>query len=99
MRQIQTFIAALENTRLINQDIYILYIDFNNAFGSIDHARVLTIMEDLGYPLDAIEIIGNIYTNSTTTYIGEYFEETKPIHIQKGTIEGDTLPHTYLYYF
>jgi hypothetical protein len=48
-------------------------------------------MEDLEYPLDAIEIIGNIYTNSTTMYIGEYFEKIEPIHIQKGTIHGNTL--------
>jgi hypothetical protein len=49
-RQLQTLIAALEDARLTNQDIYILYIDFKNAFGSIDHARLLAIMKDLGYP-------------------------------------------------
>jgi hypothetical protein len=90
-RQIQTLIAALEDAKLTNQDIYILYIAFKNTFGSIDHARLLTIIEDLGYPLDAIEIIGNTYTNSTTKYIGEYFNKTEPIHIQRGTIQGDTL--------
>jgi hypothetical protein len=43
-------------------------------------------MEDLGYPTDACEIIGNIYHNSTTIYIGEHFGKTAPIHIQRGTI-------------
>jgi hypothetical protein len=33
-------IAALEDSRLIQQDIYLLYIDFKNAFGSIDHAQL-----------------------------------------------------------
>ena len=46
-RQLQVLIAALEDARFTNQDIYILYIDFKNAFGSIDHARLLAIMKDL----------------------------------------------------
>jgi hypothetical protein len=48
-------------------------------------------MEDLGYPTDACELIGNIYHNSTTIYIGEHFGKTTPIHIQRGTIQGNTL--------
>ena len=51
---------ALKDAKLTTQDIYLTYIDFRNAFGSIDHARLLALMEDLGYPLDAIEIVGNI---------------------------------------
>lgn len=49
-RQLQTLISTLEDVKLTNQDIYILYIDFKNAFGLIDHARLLGIMKDLGYP-------------------------------------------------
>jgi hypothetical protein len=37
-RQLQTLIAALEDSKLTQQDIYLLYIYFKNAFGSIDHA-------------------------------------------------------------
>jgi hypothetical protein len=62
-RKLQTLIAALEDSKLTQQDIYLLYIDFKNAFGSIDHARLLTIMADLDYPQDAINLIGNIYLN------------------------------------
>ena len=84
-------IATLEDARLTNQDIYILYIDFKNAFGSIDHARLLAIMKDLGYLKDAVALVGNIYSQSATTFIGEYFDKTQPISIQRGTIQGDTL--------
>jgi hypothetical protein len=90
-RQLQTLIAALEDSRPTQQDIYLLYIDFKNAFGSIDHARLLVIMADLGYPQDTINLIGNIYSNSTTIFSGSYFGKTKPVHIQRGTIQGDTL--------
>ena len=66
--------------------IYIHYIDFKNAFGSIDHARLLAIMKDLEYPNESISLIGNIYSQSSTIYTGEYFGKTLPIPIQRGTI-------------
>ena len=72
-RQIQTIIAVLEDAKLTTQDIYLTYIDLRNAFGSIDHARLLALMEDLGYLLDAIVIVGNIYENSSTSFTGSHF--------------------------
>ena len=90
-RQLQTLISTLENVIFTNKNIYILYINFKNAFGSIDHARLLVIMKDLGYPQNTVALIGNIYSQSTTTYIGKYFGKTQPIPIQRGTIQDDTL--------
>jgi hypothetical protein len=48
-------------------------------------------MADLGYPQDSINLIGNIYPNSSTIFFGSHFRKTKPVHIQRGTIQGDTL--------
>jgi hypothetical protein len=76
-RQLQTLIAALEDSKLTQQDIYLLYID---------HARLLAIMADLGYPQDAINLIGNIYSNSSTRFFGTHFGQTKLVHIQRGSI-------------
>jgi hypothetical protein len=90
-RQLQILNAALEDSRFTQQDIYLLYIDFKNAFGSIDHARLLAIMVDLRYPQDAINLIDNIYSNSIRMFSGSYFCKTKLVHIQRGTIQGDTL--------
>ena len=84
-------IVALEDAKFSKQDIYLLYIDFTIAFGSIDHARLLAIMADLGYPEDATTIIGNIYLESYTKIIGSHFDPTQPISIQRSTIQGDTL--------
>ena len=83
--------ATLEDSKFSSQDIYLLYTDFTNAFGSIGHARLVAVMADLGYPLDAVKLNGNIYANFHTTYIGTHFTKTKPIPIQRGTIQGDTL--------
>ena len=54
-------------------------------------------MTNLGYPLDAVQIIGNVYVGSHTIFIGTHFEKTKPIPIQQGTIQSDTLsPYLFL---
>jgi hypothetical protein len=69
----------------------LLYIDFKNAFGSIDHAQLLAIMANLGYPQDAINLIGNIYKHSSTSFFGTYFGKTNLVHIQCRTIQDNTL--------
>ena len=70
LRQIQTLIATLQDTQFTNQDIYLLYIDFQNAFGSIDHARLLAIMKDLGYLEYATKLVGK-YTHTPTLNLPE----------------------------
>ena len=90
-RQLQLLIAALEDAQFTNQEIYLLYIDFKNAFGSIDNARLLAIMKDLEYPEDVVKLVGNIYSQSSTTFIGEHFGQIQKIPIQRGTIQGDSL--------
>ena len=80
------------NVKFINKDIYKAYIDFKNAIGSIDHAQLLFIVMDLGYPQDAINLIGNICSNSSTSFQGKFFTKTPPIQIENfGIIQGDTL--------
>lgn len=69
----QLLIGALEDANFTKQDIYILYIDLKNAFGSIDHVRLLAIIKDLRYPQDATSLIRNIlllYHNSLSKYFG-----------------------------
>ena len=80
-RQLQLLIAVLKDAKLTNQDIYLLYIDSKTAFGSLDHARLLVIMKDLGYPKDSVTLIGNIYSHSLTICTGVHFGKTKPIPI------------------
>ena len=85
-RQLKLLIAILKDAQFTNQDIYLLYIDFKNAFGSIDHAELLAIMKDLGYPEDVVKLIGNIYLQSNIIFASEHFGQTQKIPIQRGTI-------------
>jgi hypothetical protein len=57
MSQVQTLIMALEDARDTAQDVYMLQVDFSNAFNMIDHDKLLAVMWDLGFPTDAIDVV------------------------------------------
>lgn len=77
-RQIQAIIEALEDAKFINKDIFPRYIDFKNAFGLINQLSLFVIMEDLGYPPNAIELVDNIYAESTPSFRGTHFTPSHP---------------------
>ena len=98
MDQVQMVTMALEDARLTGQDIYMMQIDFSNAFGMIDHDKLLQIMWDLGFPPDAIEVVKNLYTGATTR-VRWGLDKTGPIPVDRGTIQGDSLsPLLFLIY-
>ena len=68
-----------------------LYINFKNAFGSIDHVRLLIVQADIDCLQDVINIIKVTYTHSSISFFGVYFGKTNLVHIHHGIIQGDTL--------
>ena len=48
-------------------------------------------MKDLGYPKDAVKLVGNLSSQSNTIFIGEHFGQTQKIPIQRSRIQGDIL--------
>ena len=59
--------------------------------------RLLTLMEDLGYPKDIVELFGDIYTNSTASSHDNHFSFTPPNPKSRSTMQGDTLsPYLFL---
>ena len=70
-----------------------MFVDFTNAFNTIDHQKTFRVMHDQGFPPDAVDVVTGIYTNVTTSVIlnEKTGLRTKPIPIGRGTIQGDTL--------
>jgi exonuclease III len=89
-RQLQLLTCILEDAKLHGRDLYMLSIDFKSAFNAIDHTRLFLIMERLGFPADAIQVVKALYTDATTS-ITCSAGTTQPIPIRRGTIQGDTL--------
>lgn len=80
-------------------NIFLLDIDCQNAFGSINHLRLLGIMEELGYSTSPIRLMANIYINYTTTFIGQTFELLTPFPYTKAPSKEIPSVHNYLSYF
>lgn len=89
--QIQAIITTLDTTKFTYNDMYLTYIDFKNTTKSIDHPNFAMLIADSGYPPYAIELIANMYTESSTSYIGAHLITTQPIQTSRNTIKGDTL--------
>jgi hypothetical protein len=51
---------VLTDAKLNDQNIHYLFVDFSSAFNTIDHDRLLVIMQDLGIPHDCIEVIRDL---------------------------------------
>ena len=51
-------LLAVDDAHVTGEELHVLYIDFENAFGSPDHARLLWVMEYLGLPQEAMEVVG-----------------------------------------
>ena len=82
---------AIEDASLADSPLYILYVDFVNAFGSVDHIRMAKILELQGIPQDAINLITNLYQGSKTV-VSTPVGNTEPIsHHGRGTVQGDPL--------
>jgi hypothetical protein len=56
-----------------------------------DHNLTLQIWYDLGFPTDAIQIVKDMYTDATTSYKTAH-GKTGPVPVDRGTLQGDTLP-------
>jgi hypothetical protein len=80
----------LEDAQQTKQDLYLMMVDFSEAFDTIDHDHLPAILYDLGYPVDAIEVIKNLYTRAMAQ-ISTPHGLMQPIPIDRGTIQGDNL--------
>jgi hypothetical protein len=98
MDQLQMLVMVLEDAKLTGQNIYKIQVDFSSAFNMLDHDLLLMIMYDLGYPTDAVDVIKNLYTGASTRFRWGA-ELTKPIPVDRGSIQGDSLsPLLFLIY-
>jgi hypothetical protein len=99
MRQARNLINCIEDGALTKQDLYVTCIDVSSAFNVINHTLLLGIMARLGFPDDASTAVKSIYTNSVTCIRNTNGVLSKPIQINRGTKQGDSLsPFLFLVY-
>ena len=84
--QLQRLRLALEDAKLTKSDIQVLYVDFTDAFGMVDHARLHCIMESMGILGDALDMVKDLYQGASIV-VKTPKGDTPPIPIEgRGTI-------------
>ena len=95
-RQLLMMQNVLSDAKLFGEDIYLMYVDFSSAFNTIDHDKLLIIMYDLGFPVDCIEAVKNLYQDAETTFLlpcGETGPVKRAWHYPRGQPLTSVLPH------
>jgi hypothetical protein len=90
LHQIMSVMNVIEDARITNSPLYIMYLDMTNAFGSVDHGKLSEILTMLGLPADCVDTVTDLYTNFTTSLVLSA-GITQPITFKRGTLQGDGL--------
>ena len=71
--------------------MYTAYADFKGAFNGSDHRSMFSFMRQVGLPECYVQTCEQLYAASSTAYITAH-GQTPQIPINRGTLQGDTLP-------
>eukprot|EP00854_Cymbomonas_tetramitiformis_P008828 gene8828-biopygen8980 len=109
MRQLTRITNAIEDANLSKQELHATYIDFENAYGSVDHVKLIATLRHLGVPAQLTEaikdILGEEEEDSIQMRAKGPAKETLPIMKQLGNarrvytdaeMEGTTRTNKYL---
>jgi hypothetical protein len=80
----------MEDAKVYNKDIYIMYANFEDAFNAADHRNMFKHMRQLGMLPTFVDTCEQHYGVSTTAFTTTY-GSTPSIDISRGTLQGDTL--------
>ena len=90
MRSLQSLLNVYEDARLSRQNVYAVYIDYSNAFNTINQDKLLQVLYDLGFPNVAIDAVKDTY-HGAVTGIETSAGMTSDITVDQGVLQGDTL--------
>ena len=76
---------CVEDAHFHKKDIVLCYLDFKEVFLSIDHKKMVRVLEFLGFPADFTRLVSNMYSGATTSFITPH-GHTSPVGIRRGTL-------------
>ncbi|CAM1299312.1 Uncharacterised protein r2_g920 [Pycnogonum litorale] len=87
-----SFIAEAVRTdaKRNHKNMEMLWLDLQNAFGSIPHEAMMQILSHIGVPPTIISLVLDVYCSATSTYQTED-GPTAPVVMNSGVRQGDPL--------
>ena len=90
LSQILCLRRLIEESKLSNRDLALVFVDFSKAFDSVDRDKMFEILKLYGIPEKIIAAIKVLYTNTSSTILSTD-GETPAFSIHAGILQGDTL--------
>ena len=87
---VYTLKTSIDDFRHQSTRLYLVFIDFADAFGSVRHDFIFETLKEFRVPLMYCCIIENLYKNSSFEVICGH-KMSKRFHIVRGTKTGDPL--------
>ena len=80
--------TSLVDSKSAKNNIYVAWLDINNAFGSVQHECIQVVMRAFGVPSYLVEYIADIYARNTTVVRTAGGVVTGEIPVCKGVRQG-----------
>ena len=90
LSQILCLRRIIEESKLSNRDLALVFFDFSKAFDSVDRNKLFEILKLHGIPDKIISAIKVLYTDTSSTILTRD-GETPAFSISSGILQGDTL--------
>ena len=90
LSQILCLRRLIEESKLSNRDLALVFVDFSKAFDSVDRGKMFEILKLYGIPDKIISAIKVLYTDTSSTILTPD-RETPYFSIKAGILQGDTL--------
>ena len=91
--RIWVLISIINHQKLINENLHLLYLDIKKAYDSVEPDYLVETLSIMGFPIDFVNLIKNIYSNSIASIITNS-GTTDPFVISKGVKQGCPLSPT-----
>ena len=90
LSQILCLCRIIEESKLSNRDLALVFVDFSKAFDSVDINKLFEILKLYGIPNKIISVIKVLYTDTASTILTND-GENPVFSISSGILQGDTL--------
>ena len=89
MDHIHVINQVIEKSAEYNQPLYMAFIDYEKAFDSVEIPAVIEALRNQGVQEAYVNILANIYKDSTATLV--LHKKSRKLPIKKGVRQGDTI--------
>jgi hypothetical protein len=88
MDAILTLQQILEKRRKFNLPTFILFVDYEKAYDSLNRGRLWQILRDEDIPMQLLKVIQSLYQNSKISIKYNDRQISEPINTNKGVRQG-----------